>query len=210
MNNCLLKDIILGISTGILGGLVAGLVVERIIEHKNTKKWRLVQKQLVGLFDSTLNGIITSIRAAIGIPPPNHLPYQHEKDAEKNLINYFANILDNFKNLRTTIEYLDSAQEKQLSYNLLQVNDSLLKIVSFFGSFEAANPWYVESIFELHDKISLARIPYLIVPELGYPEYKSEKKFIELRKQFFDHIQELLRFTLQVKKNKLIRDLVDI
>jgi hypothetical protein len=209
MNNCIIANVILGISTGIIGGLVAGLFVEKIIEYKNTKRWRLVQTQLVELLDSNVNGIITSIRAAVGIPPPNQLPFQHEKDVEKNFIDYFVNILNNFELLRTKIEYLDSDREKQLSYNLLQVNDSLLKLVSFFGSFEAANPWYVESIFELQGKISLARLSYMIFPELGDPKYKNDEKLKGWRMLFFNDIRELLSFALQVKKNRLIRDLID-
>jgi hypothetical protein len=210
MHGYLLEDIILGILTGIIGGLIAGLVVESIIRYKDGKRWKSVQKELVILLDTTLNGVITSIRVAVDMPLPNQLLFQHKKDEQNYLIAYFTKMLENLTDYRTKIEYLDSEHEKQLSYNLLQVNDSLLKLVGFFGSFEAANPWYVENILKLLDKVSSARLPYLTYPELGNPQHKDDKKLKGWRSLFFDDIHELLSFALQVKKNKLIRDVVDI
>ena len=208
MNNCLITNIVLSLLTG----LIAGFFVDWMIKERSKLRWLRVKKQLVRYLDETLDGILSSIRIGIDLNLPSELTSLEEKDFAKNFIGYFdRNVLGIFEQYQDKIKYMSMEKEQELSHNLLQGYNSLTILANFFGIFgEASDPWYIESIFKLIDRISLVRVPYTVLPELGRPHQdKNDEKLMGMRTTFFNFIHELLSFALQVKKNKLIRDLLD-
>jgi hypothetical protein len=209
MNNSLIANVGTSFLTSLIGGAISGILVIEFIENKKKKSWRTVQGKLVELLDNTLNGILTGIRISIGVGPPPSDTYPDEKKIRKNYTNFLVNLLKDLERDKDKIEFMDLETERQLSYNLTQINNSLEKLAISFGSFNTvADPWFVESIFKIQDTISSVILPYMVYPELGDPKNKNDEKLIGWRVQFFNKVHELFDLAIEIKTDKRVTDLL--
>lgn len=196
--------VIVNLYVALIGGVVSGFVVYGIIEWVERKRWESVKKQLVEFLNITLNWILTSIRNILEVPSPSKIR------SDEDYIKFFQReVLDNFERFRSKIEYMDVEKQNTLLSSFNSIQDSLRYLGVLFTSVKTAEPWYLNTIFEIQKKFFDALIPYLTFPEIGKSEYKNKKEFLAWRKIAFKNIYELCKYVIEAKNNFLIKNIVD-
>ncbi|MEK7309772.1 MAG: hypothetical protein AAB038_03055 [Planctomycetota bacterium] len=183
---------------GVVAGIIASIVIYIFLEYKERKRWELVKKKLVTRLDISMNRILTSIRVSIDI----------NIHGEINSSNYLplikSEILDKFGFHEHKFKYLELNLQKQLLSEFNEAINQLKQLSTLFINFRAADPWYIEKIFEFQDKIFEASFNYVVFPEIGMSQYNDDARLVGPRTSASQNIFELCKFIAEMKNSPLI------
>jgi hypothetical protein len=200
----MIQGIMLSLLTGLISGVIAGLIVYWTVALAERKKWSSAKTQLVTFLNHDLNALLTTLRAFIDIEPPLI-------GNEKDYLEYCKSVIfENLEDHRRQIEYPNSDHTKILFSNLNSINNSLGHLGPLFVGFRAADPWYIEVILNLFDRMQGVTVPYYTFPEICMREHDSDERINAYRKIAYKEIKELFGYIIETRSNSKIAGVANL
>jgi hypothetical protein len=194
-----LNDWIISITGGIMAGLISGIVVYYILKSVEDRKWERCKKELINNFNNDLSRIITAVRVFLHIG----MILKISKDIE--YVDFISkNIIQKYESIKKQAEYSDEKSFKNFRINMIDGMNELKYTNIILMNFKASDPWYLESILQIQERIQKVLIPYIVVPEIYDKKFNQEKEIISWRHIASKELLALCERILEIKTNKNI------